>query len=238
MYYVYQHIRDDLNEPFYIGMGTLKNVNGTYKTEHYRAYEVTNRTKYWKNITSKTSYRVEIIFETSSFEEAQNKEKELIKLYGRKIMKEGSLCNFEEGGNGYLGRPKGINDFPIYQIDKNSNEIIKTWKNLFLIQKELGFLKTNISKCCRKKALTSYGYKWEYANIKDFYNVYPSASRKKISNRWRPIDVFDLNGNLLYTGRKMKDAGDYLNIHISTVFKILNKRTILKGFIVKRREVY
>jgi hypothetical protein len=54
MAYLYRHIRLDKNEPFYIGIGY--NINKKYK----RAHEVINRNQYWKNITSKTQYKVEI----------------------------------------------------------------------------------------------------------------------------------------------------------------------------------
>lgn len=183
MYYVYQHIREDLNEIFYIGLGTLKKGKGTFKHKHYRAYETTNRSKYWYNIVNKTKYKIEIIFETTDKEEAQNKEIELINLYGRKITGEGSLCNIEIGGKGYEKRPKNIINYPVNQIDKESNKVIHVWKNLVEINEKFGFLKTNISKCCRKKAITAYGYKWSYVNIRDFDNIIASTSRKKPSER-------------------------------------------------------
>jgi hypothetical protein len=93
---LYRHIRLDKNEPFYIGIGkTIK-----------RAYSSINRNNYWHNIvgTDKKNYRIEILFEGISYEEAILKEKEFILLYGRKDLGKGSLVNVTDGGEGTLGR--------------------------------------------------------------------------------------------------------------------------------------
>jgi hypothetical protein len=90
---VYRHIRLDKNEPFYIGIGS----------NTYRATSKNNRNKHWKNIVSKTDYEVEILFEDLSRDKAIEKEIELIKLYGRKDLGLGTLCNMTDGGDGILG---------------------------------------------------------------------------------------------------------------------------------------
>lgn len=71
---VYKHTRLDKNEIFYIGIG---------KTEK-RAYSLLNRNKHWYNIVSKTEYKIDILHENLSWEEACKKEIELIAFYGRK----------------------------------------------------------------------------------------------------------------------------------------------------------
>lgn len=89
---LYRHIRVDKNEPFYIGIG--KNVN--------RAYSKYSRNSIWYNITNKTNYEVEILFDNLTWEEAIIKEKEFIKLYGRKNLGLGTLVNMTDGGDGTL----------------------------------------------------------------------------------------------------------------------------------------
>jgi hypothetical protein len=96
MAYLYRHIRLDKNEPFYIGIG--KELN------HSRAYDKSERSKHWKNIILITSYKIEIMLDNLSWEEACNKEKEFIQLYGRKDLNKGTLCNFTNGGEGAYGR--------------------------------------------------------------------------------------------------------------------------------------
>jgi hypothetical protein len=98
MAYVYRHIRLDKNEPFYIGIGN--DNQGKYK----RAFNNFHRNKFWKNITNKSEYRVEILFDDLTWEEACEKEIEFILLYGRKDIKKGILCNMTNGGQGNIGR--------------------------------------------------------------------------------------------------------------------------------------
>lgn len=89
---VYRHIREDKNEPFYIGIGE----------EEPRAYSKKSRTQVWKNI-AKRGYKVEILFDDLSWEEALQKEREFITLYGRKDLGMGPLVNLTGGGEGTLG---------------------------------------------------------------------------------------------------------------------------------------
>lgn len=93
--YVYKHIRLDNNEIFYIGIGN--NIDGKY----LRAY-CEDRNEIWQNIVDKTNYKVEIIFENLTYDEACLKEKELIKLYGRKDLGTGTLSNLTDGGEGQI----------------------------------------------------------------------------------------------------------------------------------------
>ena len=94
MAYLYRHIRLDKNEPFYIGIGS----DAQYK----RANSINPRTKHWKNIISKTAYRVDIVFDDLTWEEACEKEKEFISIYKRKC-DGGILCNITLGGEGVYG---------------------------------------------------------------------------------------------------------------------------------------
>jgi hypothetical protein len=98
MWYVYRHIRLDKNIPFYIGIGNKK--------EYGRAYECKpdKRNIYWSNIYNKTKIEVEILFDGLTKQEAANKEKEFIALYGRMDSQTGILANMTDGGDGVFGR--------------------------------------------------------------------------------------------------------------------------------------
>lgn len=90
-YFVYRHIRLDINVPFYIGIGTSQ---GNCESSHYqRAFASRNRNKWWKAIVNKTDYKVEIIFESNDYKFIKEKEKEFILLY------KNTLCNLTEGGD-------------------------------------------------------------------------------------------------------------------------------------------
>lgn len=92
MYYVYQHIRPDTGEVFYIGKGLSKSK---------RAWEKRNRTKLWNSIVSKNEgiFKVEILYSNLTCEDCNSKETELIKMYGREVDKTGKLVNFQPGGD-------------------------------------------------------------------------------------------------------------------------------------------
>jgi hypothetical protein len=93
-WYVYQHIRKDKDEPFYVGIGN--------KVNYARAYEFRKdkRNEVWWKIFNKTEIQVNIIFDRISKEEASAKEQELIKKLGRRDLNEGPLCNMTDGGDG------------------------------------------------------------------------------------------------------------------------------------------
>ena len=95
MAYVYSHTRLDTNEVFYIGIGS--DVN--YK----RANSKNGRNSYWKRIANKTDYKVEILINDISWDDACLEETRLIKQYGRKNLNEGTLCNLTDGGEGQVG---------------------------------------------------------------------------------------------------------------------------------------
>lgn len=89
---VYSHSK--LNgEIFYIGISN--NI--------YRPYSKVNRTKYWHNIINKHSYKVDILCNGISYNEAISIEKYLILFYGRKDLKTGNLVNMTIGGEGVVG---------------------------------------------------------------------------------------------------------------------------------------
>lgn len=93
---VYRHIRLDRNEPFYIGIA--KSDKRPYENRPSR------RSNAWINISKKTDYEVEILFENVSWEFAKQKEKEFISMYGRIDKGTGTLCNMTDGGDGACGQ--------------------------------------------------------------------------------------------------------------------------------------
>lgn len=92
---LYRHIRLDKNEPFYIGIGA----------DVKRAYSKHGRSKYWSRV-AKLGYEVDILIEDLTWEEACEKEREFISLYGRADLNKGPLVNMTDGGDGALGRPQ------------------------------------------------------------------------------------------------------------------------------------
>ena len=94
--YVYTHTRIDTNEVFYVGIGTQDNYR--------RASRTNGRTTYWKNIIKKCGWKVDVVFDNLSWEDACLQEKVLILFYGRVDLQTGTLVNLTEGGEGNFGR--------------------------------------------------------------------------------------------------------------------------------------
>lgn len=109
-YYVYRHVRLDTNVPFYIGVGTKPKTYSSHESEYSRAFRKSCRSVFWKRVTEKTEYKVEIIYEANTLEEVYLKEVEFIELYGRRDLSKGSLVNLTCGGVGIKDVAKGVRD--------------------------------------------------------------------------------------------------------------------------------
>ena len=111
---VYRHVRLDTNEVFYVGIGNNEK----------RAYDKKrSRSNWWKSITNKTDYRVDVLFDNLNWQEACEKEKEFIKLYGRIDLGLGTLVNMTDGGDGSIGH-RNSDDSNKKRSDKLKNRIM------------------------------------------------------------------------------------------------------------------
>lgn len=126
MAYVYQHIRKDTNQPFYIGIGSDLNF--------YRANKFSERNEIWERIKKKTEILVEILHNNIEWGEACKIEIELIKKYGRINNKTGILSNMTDGGEGTLN--KVINEDTRYLLG-NGNRGKKRTEESKLKQSEV-----------------------------------------------------------------------------------------------------
>jgi hypothetical protein len=93
-YYIYIHTRKDDGTVFYVGKGTDEG------NLIYERSKSTERNQWWKNIATKTDYSIDIVFTSNSESDTFDKEKELIKKYGRRDLGLGTLVNLTDGGEG------------------------------------------------------------------------------------------------------------------------------------------
>ena len=91
VFYVYEHLRNDTNEIFYVGKGMSGSGRSNYKF---------NRNQHWHNIVNKAGYTVRKLAEGLTEELAFNKEIERIKELREIGIK---LCNLTDGGDGTSG---------------------------------------------------------------------------------------------------------------------------------------
>lgn len=230
-YFLYRHIRLDRNEPFYVGIGTKKQWYTDHKTEYRRAYERTNRTKYWKNIINKSDFDVEILAESSDYDFIKEREIEFIKLYGRRDLKEGTLCNLTNGGEGSHGwviseetrlnmikgrRNQIRKGLKVYQYDVDGN-FVKEWRSMSTAEKELKIPQTSISKYLKGLRILVGNSHW--SNIKRESYI----GDKKRSNK--KIYQYDKNGFFIKEWNSISEASKYFNVCNSTIDNGLIHRT-------------
>jgi hypothetical protein len=209
-WYVYRHIRLDKNEPFYIGIGCKKNYERAYQIKPER------RNNLWCKIFSKTTIKIEIILDNLTKSQASEKEKEFIRLYGRKDLNTGTLCNMTDGGDGIWNcirseetkeklRQQKIGDKnPMF--GKIQSDITKLKKSIKL----KGQKRTDETK--KRQSLSSINsgqaksvdvYKFETNEyIGRFY---------AISEACRILDIYNLNGKASMVAKgKRKQTGGYI----------------------------
>lgn len=204
MAYVYRHIRVDKNEPFYIGIGSDKNYR--------RAYDKSHRNKIWKNIYNKSSIEIEILFQDLSWEQACEKEKELIKLYGRKNYG-GTLCNMTIGGDGTIGLIR--NDVIERNKKIHTGKIITEETRKKQSESHMGKIlsqshRLNISKVTKGRKLSSIHKK----RIGD-------ANKSTNHGNWCGyICQYDTNGNLINVFDTLYNAQNKSGVNYRDISKV------------------
>ena len=195
---VYRHIRLDKNEPFYIGIGSSKE----------RAYRQDGRNDLWNKIVSKTEYKVQIIFEDLTKEEACNKEIELIALYGRLKDKTGTLSNITSGGESLMGEEN-----PSY--NKGVSIVIdgKAYTSIATAERDLGLHEKTIRYRIKSENFPNYNYTDPSKAVKKL-SLEQIEENKRIKNgmfgRKHSYESIEKMSNRL-KGRKLSDKEKFLS---------------------------
>lgn len=203
MAYVYRHIRLDKNEPFYIGISNSE----TYE----RAFTKGHRNNMWHKIINKTEYRVDIVIDNITYEEAKEKEREFISLYGRININTGILCNMTDGGDGTIG----------YVFEEETREKIrqanKGWKPTEEMLKKMSDFRKgkkfsekhrkNLSKACMGRYLSD--------------EIKKKISESKSGTKLKGKLVLDLQTGIYYDS--LREACECKNIKLcSSIYSQLN----------------
>lgn len=237
-YYLYRHIRLDTNEVFYVGVGSKYReiVYKKHETEFKRAFSQNDRGNWWKRITNKTEYRVEILLESENINFIKEKEIEFIKLYGRRDLGFGTLTNLTDGGDGIknvsestrdklrnnrLGKKWSLqtrqrklssDDYTtrykkVYQYDKNGN-FIKEWEAIKIAAEFYKIDSGRISKACRGERQTTAKYQWRYNFLGDKIDKVKSPT-SFIHLKFRNTEVYQIDkktGQILKEFKTIKEA--------------------------------
>lgn len=154
-YYIYRHIRPDTNQVFYVGLGSYGE-----KKNYQRAYSIKNRNKHWKNIVNKCEgiFKVEIMVDNLSKENAVIEECRFIKIYGRRDLDKGYLCNMTDGGEG------------VKELSKESRKVIS--------EKRLGPKNPMYGKKLSKEALLKKSVAMSGINNHNFGKALPLCQKE------------------------------------------------------------
>lgn len=221
---VYSHYYDDEQNPFYIGQGILARAF---------VFNKNVRNKLWLNkVIDISKVHVKIIAIDISIEESIEKEKELIKLYGRLDNNTGCLTNENDGGknsqigennyffdkhfvgednpnygNKYSSNPNSI---PIIQLDILGGKV-REWASAIEAEEIGKFCATCISLCCNKKRHIHKGYQWIYKhdyNEKDDYEYIPGKTNNGIYIGFPINAINDIDKIIiLYNAKQAQDLG-------------------------------
>ena len=211
----------------YIGV-TRQNVERrwrkgrAYKTNSYLTYAIN---KYgWDNITK------EVLFNNLSYDEASQKEKELIKLYKSDQREFG--YNIESGGiannkevsdetrnklrNINIGKYKGFRHSvakKVFQYDMQGN-FIKTWFSVSDARRATGI--KGIDRCCRSEYTTAGKYIWLYDNnIEDRLKQVHKVHDLHLNSITREVAQYTLDGKLIKIYPTITEAAKVLNLKLN-----------------------
>jgi hypothetical protein len=229
-YYLYQHIRLDTNEPFYIGIGTKYNHKKDYTRAKARGRQ---RNSIWRGITQRVDYIVEILFESDVYDFIKTKEIELIKQYGQIIKNNGTLCNLTDGGDGISGYEQQDLWKPMYLYTKDGlyyNE----FKNIGDCAIFLKCAKSTINVSYNKNHLVKEFIIKDYKTDK----VEPILNKKEklVSSKSKKVYQYDENLNLIKEWSSTSEASKVLGLsggHIREVANGNTKRKKSGGYIWK-----
>lgn len=237
-YFLYQHIRKDNNEIFYIGIGTKPKVytKGTL-TEYKRAYSKSNRNFLWKKIVNITDYIVVILNEFDCLEEALKAETNLINFYGRIITGTGKLTNLIASENErealrmknlYLSIEKS--KIKVYKYSKEG-EFICEYQSITDAAIDNKTLPSDISLATKRKRILVAGFQWRLTKmqkIEDSKNLYKKRAIMIRKAKNKTILQYDLDGNFIKEWKSTKDICEKFNIKGSALRNVLSSKVETK----------
>lgn len=214
-YYVYQHIRLDTNEVFYVGKGTKSLKGNCYK----RAFTKGSRNNYWYNIINTTSYKVEILKEFNLEKEYLEYETELIIKYGYSWNNTGSLCNIVKDIDDvqFLARASSIksNSKIVYKYLLNGS-YVESFSSVAAAKK---IYKCDIYNACSERGPTACGFQWRFFKVDNIGSYYVEESR---INKSKSIYQYSLNNLFIKEWKGTKQPSEELHINRGAIRNCLS----------------
>lgn len=194
-HYVYQHIRLDKNQVFYVGIGTKSRGDNDYWRSKSKERNIV-----WERIVKKTDYKIEILCESDYYNDVKAIEMFLIYRYGLLSDRSGILANLTLGGDGILGfhHKTIIKRVYLYESDGSYH---KGFNSHIDCARYLGVSRSSISNSVNETFLIK-GY-----IIKDYISILVEPVKnikEKLSDRLSKA-VYQFNGRHIFI-KKYKNS--------------------------------
>lgn len=253
-YFIYRYVRLDINQPFYIGMGTKKEYNSqgyplySQRSIYPRAY-CKDRNYVCLGIMGKTDYDIEIIYETEDKNHAEEKEKEFINLYGIVYDGTGTLTNLTMGGTKFIptlayskrsvykrkqnNTLKGINSKPVHMYDLEGN-FIETFSLRKGFYQKYGFGDKEGSSIYQaiKEKVSMNGY--FFSDV--LFDKLDVSLYKKVKTKYPIVKYNGDNPCKIY--KSIEDISKDLKIKSDSAYKIVYKNKIVDGYSYKKCNIH
>lgn len=113
---------------------------------------------------------------------------------------------------------EGITKETILQLDANFN-IITKYKNISYVNQP-EYNRERVTNCCKRRAITHNGYYWVYE--KDYNSSFISYIQNRCKNKHKnslakPINQYDLCGNIIHTYKSARDVEEKTGFNRSTI---------------------
>lgn len=245
-YYLYRYIRLDKNEPFYIGIGKKpKGFTNNYN-EYKRAYSK-QRNGFCLVIMNKCKYRIEIVCESIHHDYIVQKEIEFIRLYGRKDIGTGTLCNLTDGGEGCIGHVCSEKQKLNQSIKMKGRSLRQMCIDKYGTIKGIAVWNTSLEKSKARRAEAIEKFKPQVSGKNHWstrVKVHPNKGRlrpphiglalskankrqrRSISTEFKskPLIELDLNGNFVREWGGAKEASKYYKCSVGMITHVVKGR--------------
>lgn len=137
---------------------------------------------------------------------------------GRISQSQGYKWQYRDNPIRYVPKEKGkLNKIPIYQIDIETNEIIKEWESAADAGSALNTSSSSITACCKGRHLTAKGFKWRYKEN-------PIPFRERITTSIQIIQIDKDTNEIIKEWESLTIAGKELGILSSSISSCLTGR--------------
>jgi hypothetical protein len=223
-----------LYEPFYVGKGKDDRILAHNRKSYKKDDKNETKKELIESLIKKYDYNdIPFIYKANlSEEESLNFEEELIKKIGRCDLKLGPLTNLTDGNDGPSNMIIEKTRKKVCKLDYNTLKILEIYDSISIASEKNNLHISNISSCCRKKSVSTGGYKWCY---------YKENKKIEVKKDYSitPVLMYSTKYELLKEFKSIKDACSYVNNdnYTSITKSCIGKQRLFMGYIWEYKNI-